>query len=479
MSSRLQLIRKRRIEKLEKLRHLGINPYPSSFEKKHTCSQARKSLGKRVKTAGRIMSFRVHGNISFANLADETAEIQLFFQKKILDEQYKLLKLIDVGDFLGVEGKVIKTKTGEISIEVRSFQLLAKSLRPLPEKWHGLKDVEARYRRRYLDLIMNPKVREVFRTRSKIIAEIRNYLDSRGFLEVETPTLQPIYGGANARPFITHHNALDIDLYLKISDELYLKRLIIGGFEKVYEIDHNFRNEGIDRTHNPEFTMMECYWAWADYEDMMRLTEQLFTYVAKKVLGTTKVEFAGHKIDLKPPWRRLSMFEAIKKYLGWSPESATDEELKKRLKNKGIEIPGGYNRGLAIAELFEEVEPHLIQPTFITDFPKETTMLCKLHRKNPELIERFEPYIAGWEVGNAYSELNDPVLQKKFFEEQVKRKKQGDDEAHPMDKDFVEAMEYGMPPTGGLGIGIDRMVMLLTSQESIRDVILFPTLRPK
>jgi len=477
---RLQKIRKLRIGKTEKLRELGVNPYPYKFNKKHTCAQAKELLGKKVETAGRIMAVRGHGKITFLDLMDFSGKIQVWFQgEKLGKKKYGLLKLFDIGDFIGIEGKVIKTKAGEVTVDVDKFEFLSKSLRPLPTKWHGFKDVEERYRKRHLDLIMNPKTKEALEMRSKIITEIRNFLDKKGFLEVETPTLQPIYGGASARPFVTRHNALNTDLYLKISDELYLKRLIIGGFEKVYEIDHDFRNEGIDKTHNPEFTMLECYSTYADYNQMMKLTEELFAYVAKKALGTTKIKFKGKRIDLNPPWQRLSMFAAIKQYLGWDPERITDKELQKMLKKKGVKITGGYNRGLAIAELFEEVEPSLVQPIFITDFPKETTMLCKLHRKNPDLIERFEPYIAGWEVGNAYSELNDPILQRKFLEEQLNLKQAGDEEAHPMDEDFIEALEYGMPPTGGLGIGIDRMVMLLTGQENIRDVILFPTLKPK
>ena len=480
VQKRLERIRKERKEKLEEWRRRGISPYPPAFPKKDSCLQVKKKLGKKVVTAGRIMAIRGHGRIAFFDLVDDSGKVQIWFQEnKLGKEKFSLLKLLDVGDFLGVKGKVVKTKAGEVTVDVDDFQILSKSLRPLPDKWHGLKDIEERSRRRYLDLLVNPQSKKTFVLRSKIIAAIREFLDKKGFLEVETPTLQPIYGGANARPFVTHHNALDIDLYLKISDELYLKRLIIGGFEKVYEIDHDFRNEGIDKVHNPEFTMMECYWAYADYHDMMKLTEELFAYVAKKVLGKTTINFAGHRIDLAPPWRRMTMFAAIKKYLGWDAEKITDEELKRKLKEKKISIPGGYNRGLAIAKLFEEIEPHLIQPTFITDFPKETTMLCKLHRDNDSLIERFEPYIAGWEVGNGYSELNDPLLQKKFFQEQVERKAKGDQEAHPMDEDFIEAMEYGMPPTGGLGVGIDRMVMLLTNRQNIRDVILFPTLRPR
>lgn len=480
VQKRLSELRSQRLEKVEKLRQLGINPYPHKFDKKHTCKQAGRSLGKKVKTAARIISLRGHGRILFVDIADQSGKIQLWFQEENLGkEKFKLLKLFDIGDFIGVEGKVVKTKTGEITIDVADFSMLSKALRPLPAKWHGLKDVEDRYRKRYLDLLMNPEVKNTFEMRSRIISEIRGFLEKKGFLEVETPTLQPLYGGASARPFVTHHNALGNDFYLKISDELYLKRLIVGGFEKVFEIDHNFRNEGIDKTHNPEFTMMECYWAYADYKDIMKLTEDLFAHVAEKVLGTTKIEFAGHKIDLKPPWQRLTMSEAIKKHLSWDPEKTGDEEIKKRLKQKKISLKGGYCRGLAVAELFSEVEEKLIQPTFITDMPKETTMLCKLHRDNPDLIERFEPYIAGWEAGNAYSELNDPQLQRKFFEAELEQKKAGNEETHPMDDDYIESMEYGMPPMGGLGIGIDRMIMLLTGQENIRDVILFPTLRSK
>jgi len=471
---RLTAIRKQRIDKVGKLRKLGIDPYPHEFDKKDTCLQAAKKLGKKIKTAGRILALRGHGKILFADLSDYTGKIQLWFQESNLGkDQFKILKLVDMGDFLGVEGEVVKTKAGEVTVNVAKFSLLAKTLRPLPDKWHGLKDTEERYRKRYLDLIMNLESRKVLEMRSKIIAEVRNFLDGQSFLEVETPTLQSVYGGANARPFVTHHNTLDTKLYLKISDELYLKRLVIGGMEKVYEIDHNFRNEGIDTTHNPEFTMMECYWAYADYRDMMKLTENLFSTVAQKVLGTTTVRFRGNEIDLKPPWPRLTMAQAIKKYLGWDPEKTSDGAIKRKLKEKEINLIGRYNRGLAIAELFGEVEPKLIQPVFITDMPKETTMLCKLHRENKNLIERFEPYMAGWEAGNAYTELNDPQLQKEFFEREVKMKKAGDEESHPMDNDFIEALEYGMPPTGGLGVGIDRMVMLLTGQESIRDCFPF------
>ena len=480
MAGRLQKIRQERIEKLKKLRKLGIDPYPPQTKPREVIRKARAKLGKTViSVAGRIMAWRAHGGAVFADLMDSSGKIQLFFSRSDIGKKYyDLLSFLDIGDFLSVQGKVFKTKRGETTIAVASFQILAKSLRPFPNKWAGLQDIELRCRKRYLDLIVNSQSKETFLLRTKIVSALREVLDNRGFLEVETPTLQPVYGGASAQPFITHHNALDTDLYLKISDELYLKRLIIGGLDKVYEIDHNFRNEGVDKLHNPEFTLMECYWAYADYNDIMNLTEEIYSKIAQKVLGTTKIVYGGKKIDLKAPWQRLTMFAAIKKYSDWDPKKISDRDLKKKLAGKKITLPGGFNRGLAIAALFEEVEPHLIQPTFITDFPKETTSLCKLKPDDSELIERFEPYIAGFEVANAYSELNDPILQRQFFKAQVKAKEAGDKEATPMDEDFLEALEYGMPPTGGLGLAIDRMVMLLTGQENIRDVILFPTLRP-
>jgi lysyl-tRNA synthetase, class II len=480
MTGRLNVLRQERIKKLQKIRSLGIDPYPARSPRHSLVSQARSKEGKKVTVLGRVIAWRSHGGMVFADLRDNSGQIQVaFFLDELGEKDYRRLELLDIGDFLAVSGVVFKTGRGEVTVRVSSWQILAKTLRPLPNKWKGLQDIEIRSRKRYLDLIVNEKSRETFVLRSRIITAMRQILDEDGFLEVETPTLQPIYGGASAQPFVTHHNTLDADLYLKISDELYLKRLIIGGLEKVYEIDHNFRNEGIDKSHNPEFTSMECYWAYADYNDMMNLTERIYSQVAKRVLGTTKIDFGGHKIDLKAPWPRLSMFEAIKKYLGWDAAKISDRELKEKLESRKEKLIGGYNRGLAIARLFEEVEPQLIDPVFITDFPKETTSLCKLKPENSDLIERFEPYVAGFETGNAYSELNDPLLQRQFFEEQVKMREAGDKEAPPMDSDFLEAMEYGLPPTGGLGLGVDRMIMLLTGQENIRDVILFPTLRPE
>lgn len=489
MEDQDSVLRKTRLEKLRQLEKQGIDPYPTRFEREEIAKARNLKLGTSVKVAGRLMSLRRHGKLTFGDIVDGSGKIQVCFRfDKVGEKNYAFLDLLDVGDFLGVEGELFQTQAGEITVLVDDFKLLAKSLRPLPSSWYGLKDVEERYRKRYLDLIMNPEIKEVFITRTKIVAAMREFLENQGFLEVETPTLQPIYGGANARPFVTHHNALDVDFYLKISDELYLKRLIIGGFDKVYEIDKDFRNEGMDKNHSPEFTMMECYWAYADYNDMMKLTEEMVEFIALKVLGKTKIVYQGQEIELKAPWRRMTMKEALKEYAKIDVDNLSDEELLSEIKKRGLEYEGeptltgvgeGFKRGIAIATLFETVEPFLIQPTFITDFPRETTALCKPKKDNPEIIERFEPYICGREIGNAYSELNNPLVQKEFFEEQVKAKKSGDEEAHPMDEDFIEALEYGMPPTGGLGIGVDRLVMILTNQPTIREVVLFPAMRPK
>jgi len=487
MPEPIENIKKIRQEKLNKIKILGINPFPSKYTR-ISILEAKNKLEEKVSIAGRLMAKRGHGKIIFADLVDSTGKIQLAFKLDIIGkEKMDFLEHLDIGDFIGCEGKLSKTKAGEITVFVEKYNLLSKSLLPLPSSWYGLKDVEERYRKRYLDLIMNPEIRKVMETRSNIINAIREYLTNQGFLEVETPTLQPIYGGANARPFVTHHNSLDLDLYLKISDELYLKRLIVGGLEKVFEIDKDFRNEGMDKNHNPEFTMMECYEAYADYNDMMKLTENLYEYVAKKILGKTKINFQGKDIELKTPWKRISMIDALKEYANIDVNKMTDSDILKELKKHNLNyenkptltgVGKGFKRGIAIATLFEIVEPNLIQPTFIYDFPKETTALCKQKEGSPDYIERFEPYINGWEIGNAYSELNDPEIQKQFLDEQQKAKKSGDEEAHPMDMDFIEALEYGMPPTGGLGLGIDRMVMFLTNQPTIRDVIFFPTMKP-
>lgn len=475
-----------RREKLKELIDKGKNPYlVEKFDYTHHSTTIKEKFGEleeqEVAVAGRIMSRRGHGKVSFMDIQDSQGRIQIFIKQDLIgEEEYKDLNLLDLGDIIGVKGEVFKTKTGEISVRAKEIILLTKSLQILPEKWHGLKDQDLRYRQRYVDLIVNPEVKETFILRTKIIKAVREYLDERGFLEVETPILSTIAGGANARPFITHHNTLDIEMYLRIANELYLKRLIVGGFEKVYEMGKMFRNEGMSPKHNPEFTNIELYQAYVDYEEMMRLTENLVAYVAEKALGTTKINYQGTEIDLTPPWRRLDMVDAIKEYAGIDfNEINTDEEAIAIAKEKGLEITPGMKRGHIIAEVFEEFcEEHLVQPTFIIGHPVEVSPLAKRNPDDPRKTNRFEAFINTWEIANAFSELNDPIDQRERFEEQVKQKNLGDDEAHPMDTDFINAIEVGLPPTGGLGIGIDRLVILLTNQPSIRDVILFPTMKP-
>ncbi len=481
-----EILRVRR-EKLFELQQSGNDPfkevkYEVTVRSCEIIDDFDAKEGQTVSIAGRLMSKRGMGKASFCDLHDRYGKIQLYVRmNEIGDEKYAEFKKYDIGDIVGVKGTVFKTHKGEISIKVDQITLLSKSLQPLPEKWHGLKDPDLRYRQRYLDLIVNPDVKETFITRSQIIKEIRKYLDERDFLEVETPLLNPIPGGAAARPFITHHNALDMDLYLRIAPELYLKRLIIGGMERVYEIGRMFRNEGISVKHNPEFSMMELYQAYADYNDMMALTEDMVATVAQKVLGTTKITYQGQPVDLTPPWRRLSMTDAVKEYGGIDFDVLEDsEEIKEALKSKGIDIDGEITKGNALNMAFEAlVEEHLTQPTFIYDYPIEISPLTKKKYSRPELTERFEVFICGREYGNAYSELNDPIDQKERFDDQMRKRQAGDDEANMEDKDYLLAMEYGLPPTGGLGIGIDRLVMLLTDSYSIRDVILFPTMRQK
>ena len=483
-----QAVIKDRYKKLDEIRKLRINPYPYKFEQKNHASEILEKYKKlkpaehtkdRAAVAGRLMTIRRMGKISFAHLQDESGKIQLLV-KEDSKEAHSLLQLLDAGDFVGAEGVVFTTKTGEITVEVKKLTLLCKSLYPLPEKYHGIQDQELKYRKRYLDLIMDPEKKKIFMMRSKIVSAIREFLDKKGFVEVETPILQTIYGGANAKPFTTHHNALDFDLYLKISPELYLKRLIVGGFEKVYDMGKNFRNEGMDKTHNPEFTMLEFYQAYADYNDMMDLFEELYIFVAKKILGKTQLEYQGRKIDLKAPWKRMPMIDAIREHAKIDVTKYSDKEIKDFVNTYSLQIEGDLTRGAIISALFEElVEDKLIQPIFIIDHPKETSPLTKVHRKNPVLIERFEPFINGWEVGNAYSELNDPIDQKERLKEQAEQLRAGFEEAQPMDEDFIRAIEYGMPPTGGVGVGIDRMVMLFTNSATIRDVILFPTMKPE
>ncbi|MBD3247108.1 lysine--tRNA ligase [Candidatus Pacearchaeota archaeon] len=483
---REEQIIKERMKKIQGLRDKGINPYPHEFDKKHNIKKCLKSKGKKVKTAGRLMTKRDLGKIAFCDLQDETGKMQIVFQKDKTSEDVrkKFKDFVDVGDFVGVEGKVFKTKTNEISILVDKMKILTKTILPLPEKWHGLQDKEERYRKRYLDLIMNPEVRDVFEKRSQILSAIREFLNKKDFLEVETPYLQTVYGGAAAKPFETHLNSLDIDLFLAISPELYLKRLIVGGYEKVYTIARNFRNEGIDKWHNPEFTMMEIYQAYADYNDMMELFESIYEYVIKKVNGSTKVKFGKKALDFKKPWKRMTMAEAIKKYAKIDIKKMSEKELLKFVKKNKVDYKE-ETWGWLVQAIFEHFcEDKIEQPTFILDHPLETTPLCKSHRteqdkKFCQLIERFEPFCMGAELGNAYTELNDPVLQRKLLEAQQKMLKKGDEEANPYDEDFVNAIETGLPPTGGLGLGIDRMVMLLTGQESIRDVILFPFMKPE
>ena len=438
--------------------------------------------GKRVSIAGRLMSKRGMGKSSFCDLQDRDGRIQLYVRiNELGEEAYEAFKKLDLGDIVGVVGEVFKTRMGEISVKAADVKLLAKSLRPLPEKFHGLKDPDTRYRQRYLDLIVNPDVRHTFITRSRIIAAIRRMLDERGFLEVETPILNTIAGGATARPFMTHHNTLDLDMYMRIAPELFLKRLIVGGLERVYEIGRMFRNEGMSPRHNPEFTMMELYQAYTDYHGMMEIAETLVSGVASEVLGTMRIVYQGTEIDLTPPWTRLTMTEAVKQYAGVDFDEIPDTAAAIAIaREKGLHLAGNPVRGEVLNLFFEEfVEPNLVQPTFITDYPVEVSPLTKRKPGKPELVERFEFFITNREFGNAYSELNDPLDQKERFLAQVQKREAGDEEANMMDDDYVTALEHGLPPTGGLGIGIDRLVMLLTDSYSIRDVLLFPTMKPR
>jgi lysyl-tRNA synthetase class 2 len=479
-------LKKVRLEKLQELRDLGIDPFGRRFERTAQAADIKDRFeameGQTVKIAGRIMSKRRHGKAGFANLQDLSGDVQLYFRKDdVGEESYELFKKLDIGDILGIEGFVFRTQKGEPSVHVKEFVYLSKALNPLPEKWHGLKDVEMRYRQRYVDLIVNPEVRQVFIKRSRIIKEIRSYMDDKGFLEVETPMMHPIAGGAAAKPFVTHHNALDMDLYLRIAPELYLKRLIVGGLEKVYEINRNFRNEGLSTRHNPEFTMLELYQAYADLEVMMEIVEELVATVALKVNNSMIADFDGEKIDFTPPWRRITMLDAIKQYAGVDFEQIkTDAEARQAALDLKLDIKPGTSRGEIINEVFEEfVEEKLIQPTIVYGHPVEISPLAKRNREHPELTDRFELFIMQREIANAFTELNDPIDQKERFVRQMEKRAAGDGEAHMMDEDYVNALEYGMPPAGGMGIGIDRLVMILTGATSIRDVILFPTLRKR
>ncbi|GAB4151082.1 MAG: lysine--tRNA ligase [Planctomycetota bacterium] len=468
-----------RRKKLSALIEAGENPFGSRYLDVSPAALIKESYdsleGSTVKVAGRIMAFRDHGKSVFLDLQDSSGKIQVYFRGKEIGDRFELLRYIEIGDILGAAGTLGKTRIGEVTVFAAEFTLLCKTVRPLPEKWHGLKDVETRYRRRYLDLIANRESAAVFAKRSAIIRKFRELMDARGFMEVETPMMQPIPGGASARPFITHHNTLDIDLYLRIAPELFLKRLLVGGFEKVYEIGRMFRNEGIDTRHNPEFTMAEIYEAYSDRDGMMELCESLVTTICKDVLGTFKVAWGDREIDFTPPWRRASYIDLVREATGIDPWDS--EAVKSMLLEKGVkEVPAEHD--FALQELFEICcEPHLLQPTFVIDHPATLTPLCRPKPDDPRLSERFELFVAGMELANAYTELNDPDLQRKFFEDQLRRG--GEETIGKLDDDFLMALEYGMPPAGGMGIGIDRLVMLLTERQSIRDVVLFPLLRPK
>ena len=475
-----------RREKLAQYEEDNIYPFGQRFVVQHKALQIKDEFrdfdGQPVVIAGRLMTIRSHGKTAFANLRDLSGDIQVYFRKDVMgEEDYKYVKMLDMGDIVGIEGHVFKTQKGEITVKVNKLTLLSKSLRPLPEKWHGLKDTELRYRQRYVDLIVNPSVRDTFVKRTKIVAKIREYLNSKQFMEVETPMMHAIPGGAAARPFITHHNALDIDIYMRISPELYLKRLIVGGLERVYEINRSFRNEGVSIRHNPEFTMMESYQAYGNFEDAIALTEGVVSYCAQEVLGTTKINYQGMDIDLTPPWNRITMQDGIKQYTGEDFDAIeTLSEARAIADRLNVEYGEADGIGKIMNLCFEEyVEENLMQPTVVYGHPVEISPLAKQNREKPLTTERFEIFIYGRELANGYSELNDPIDQKQRFENQLKEREAGDDEAHRMDEDFVTALEYGLPPTAGLGIGIDRLVMFLTDSASIRDVLLFPLMKPE
>ena len=472
-------------QKLEELKNEGKDPfvhetYDVTAHSVGIKEEFNEADEREVSIAGRIMSKRRHGKICFLDLRDSEGNIQVFARKDVLEEKYEDVKGIDIGDIVGVKGIVFKTEAGEITVRATDISLLSKSLQILPEKFHGLKDPDLRYRQRYVDLIVNPEVKDVFIKRNKIIKKIREFLDNKDFLEVETPILGTVAGGANARPFYTHHNTLDIDMQLRIANELFLKRLIVGGFDRVYEMGKMFRNEGMDTKHNPEFTNIELYQAYADYEEMMRITEDLFEYVALEVLGTDTINYQGTEICLKAPWKRITMIDAVKKYADVDfNEIDTDEKAREVAREKGLDVNDNDTWGKLLSEMFEEFcEEHLVEPTFVIGHPVDVSPLAKRNPEDPRLTQRFEAFINTWEFANAFSELNDPIDQRERFEAQVAEKAAGDDEAHPMDSDFINAIEVGLPPTGGLGIGVDRMIVLLTDQPSIRDVLLFPTMKP-
>ena len=487
MTSRLERVTEQRLESLSRIRARGIDPYPHSYHPSHTIREAialfeqEKESAQDISLAGRIVSKRSIGKMSFLDIRDGSGKIQLSLRYDVLgQDRYGFLQDIDIGDIIGAKGRLFRTKSGELTLDVSDFVMLSKSLRPLPEKWHGLADVEKRYRQRYLDLISNEESRNIFVLRSRIVAAVRSFFDKRGFMEVETTILQPHAGGALARPFVTHHHALDENLYLRIALELHLKRLIVGGFDRVYEIGRAFRNEGISVEHNPEFTMLECYQAYSDYYDVMALVEEMFAYVAKEVLGSTRLTRNGQIMDFALPWQRLYLRDAIKDHCGIDFKDYPDaDSLRTRMKELGMDVDPAKAKGRLIEDLLSTfVEPHLVQPTFLLDYPVEMSPLAKRKRGDDQLVERFEGFVDGMEVANAFTELNDPLEQRERFREQLKERV-ADEEAEIADEDFLQALEYGMPPTGGLGMGIDRLVMLLTGQQSIREVILFPQLKTK
>ena len=476
-----------RLEKLARIEEANVEAYPRRYERTHSAAEAIASFdhleGSVIRVAGRLMSWRAMGKATFAHIADASGRLQLYLRRDVLgaDTYGFFAKNLDVGDIVGAEGRLFRTRSGEITVEVTDLQLLSKSLRPLPEKWHGLTDVEKRYRQRYLDLIASEDVQHIFRVRSQVIAAMRRFLDGRGFAEVETPVLQPIYGGAAARPFMTHHHALDQTLFLRIATELYLKRLIVGGLERVYELSKDFRNEGISTKHNPEFTMMESYEAYADYRDVAVMVETMVSTVAQDVLGTQQVQFKDDIIDLTPPWRRLTLREAIKQYAGLDYADYPDRgSLAQAMAAKGVPVDPAAGRGKLVDDLLSTfVEPNLIQPIFLLDYPVDLSPFAKRKSGDPGTVERFEAFVGGMEIGNAFTELNDPRDQRQRFVEQMRLRELGDEETQVMDEDFLTALEHGMPPTGGLGMGVDRLVMLLTNKQSIREVILFPQLRTR
>jgi lysyl-tRNA synthetase class 2 len=483
----LNELKRQRAAKIEQWKAIGVAPFAYRFPVTHHADSAlalgavvTTEPGEHVRMAGRVMSLRGHGKAGFANLLDGSGSIQLYFRSDHLGEAFRRYELLDVGDWIGVEGALFRTRTGEITVRVDSIELLAKSLRPPPAKWNGLRDPETRYRQRYADLFMNLDVRETFRRRARLVTEVRAFLDARGYLEVETPVLQPLYGGAFARPFVTRHNALDMDLYLRISNELYLKRLIAGGFERVYELARDFRNEGMDRTHNPEFTMLEFYQAFADVHDMMEITELLVSEAVRHAVGETRVTYQGETLEFAPPWARVSMPEAVGQAVGEDVRDLDPVRLARLAAARGVGARPGAGPGALLDALFDElVQPTLRQPTFVVDHPAETSPLARPSRQSKGLVERFETFVVGTELANAFSEQNDPAEQRAAFEAQMTRRAAGDEEAQVLDEDYLRALEYGMPPTGGCGIGLDRLVMLVTDSRSIRDVLLFPQLRPE